>query len=98
MSARNRWTIAVVVLLVLVPQLGNAQARVTGVVRGNGNGDNVANAQVQIVDRRLRTLSGDDGRFVFESVPPGTHTLRVARIGYAPTELELAVTIRRPSS
>jgi hypothetical protein len=90
-SARNRWTIAVVVLLVLVPQLGNAQARVTGVVRGNGNGDNVANAQVQIVDRRLRTLSGDDGRFVFESVPPGTHTLRVARIGYAPTELELAV-------
>jgi hypothetical protein len=51
----------------------------------------VANAQVEIVERRLRTLSGPDGSFVFEAVPLGTHTLRIARIGYALTERELTV-------
>ncbi len=91
MSAIGRKTAAIFISLAVIPAAVSAQARVTGVVRGNGSGDAVTNAQVEIVDRRLRTLSGNDGRFAFEAVPLGTHTLRVTRIGYALTELELTV-------
>jgi hypothetical protein len=90
-SAIGRKTAAIFISLAVIPAAVSAQARVTGVVRGNGSGDAVTNAQVEIVDRRLRTLSGNDGRFAFEAVPLGTHTLRVTRIGYALTELELTV-------
>ena len=91
MSAPSRWKIAIVAFLPFIPNLAAAQARVTGLVRGNGSGEYVANAQVEIVERRLRTLSGPDGTFDFEVVPLGTYTLRVARIGYALTELALTV-------
>ena len=91
MSTTSRWTTAATILLAVVPTAATAQARVTGIVRGNGSDEVVQSAQVEVVDRRLRTLSGTNGRFEFEAVPLGTHTLRVARIGYALTELELTV-------
>lgn len=91
MFARARWMMVLVVSVFVIPSAMNAQARVTGVVRATGNGGSVSNAQVEIVERRLRTLSDEDGRFAFEAVPLGTYTLRVTRIGYAFTELELMV-------
>ncbi len=91
MSAMGRWTTAAILVAALFPEPAEPQARITGIVRGNGSGDVVENAQVEVVDRRLRTLSGSDGRFVLESVPIGVHTLRVTRIGYALIELQLNV-------
>ncbi len=89
--ASNRWTATVFAAIALIPAAANAQARVTGVVLGNGSGGIVESAQVEVFERRLRVLSDNDGRFEFESVPIGTHTLRVARIGYALTELKLTI-------
>jgi outer membrane cobalamin receptor len=91
MSESGRWITALVVSLAAIPASANAQTRVTGTVRRNGSGDAVVNARIEIVERRLRALSGDDGRFAFDAVPLGTHTLRVVRMGFAPAELELAV-------
>ncbi len=95
MFTPGRWIVATSVVLtialVAVPDNVSAQTRVTGVVRGNGRGNVVENAQIEIVDQRLRTLTNEDGRFVFEEVPIGSHTLRIARIGYALVEQQLTV-------
>ena len=91
MSVPGRLMMAASAFLLLIPNTAYAQAQVTGAVFGNGAGNGVANAQVEIVERRLRTLSGSDGSFLFEAVPLGTHTLRIVRIGYALLEMELTV-------
>jgi hypothetical protein len=90
-AAPARWTMAGLAVLLLIPSVTLAQSRVTGLVIGNGGGVGIANAQVEIVERRLRTLSGSDGSFAFDAVPLGTHTLRVVRIGYALSEMELTI-------
>ncbi len=77
-------------LVFLTPSPGEGQGRVTGIVRDEA-GTPVAAAQVQVVERRLRTLTESDGTFAFEAVPPGTYTLRVARIGFQFGEFELVV-------
>ncbi len=64
---------------------------VSGVVREGGSGAPVAGAQLQVVDRRLRATTDAEGRFVLERVPPGSHTLRVARIGFRVSVLEFVV-------
>jgi hypothetical protein len=66
------------------------QGSVTGVVRDEA-GVPVAGAQVQVLERRLRTLTEADGTFAFQAIPLGTYTLRVAQIGYQFGEFELAV-------
>ena len=45
-------------------------------------GDGVPEAVVDLVDLDLRTRSGDEGRYSFTRVPPGTHTVRVVATGF----------------
>jgi len=87
----GRCAIALFGLLGCLGSTVSGQAQVTGTVTGNGGGEVVTSAQVELVERRQRTLSGNDGGFVFETVPAGTYTLRVSRIGYELTERELVV-------
>jgi outer membrane cobalamin receptor len=87
---RSSLVVAAVVLVSSQSRLA-AQARVTGIVLENGNHRAVPTAQVDILERRLRTITDSDGRFVLAAVPIGTHTLRVSRIGFQPTEREVVV-------
>jgi iron complex outermembrane receptor protein len=45
----------------------------------------IAAARVVLVSAHLEELSHADGRFHFDRVPPGRHTIRIERIGYATT-------------
>lgn len=42
-------------------------------------------AEVTVVGTRARVITGDNGRFQFQKVPPGQYLIVVRRIGYAPT-------------
>lgn len=69
----------------------SSNRRVVGTVRDAATGEPVENAQVQLVERRLRALTGPDGRFAFVDVPPGSFTLRISRIGYELSVSQLIV-------
>ena len=83
-SATGRWSpVAMAALVLGLPQSATAQdGRVTGVVVDRASGQPIADAVVQVVNRRLRATTDSTGRFVLEQVPVGNHTLRVARIGF----------------
>ncbi len=71
---------------------GAAQAtgRVTGTITNEG-GQPLAGAQVTLQGTRLGTVTAADGRFTIGAVPAGNYTLRVQRIGFAPTTQPVAV-------
>ncbi|MGV3707675.1 MAG: outer membrane beta-barrel protein [Gemmatimonas sp.] len=57
--------------------------RITGRIVDAASGQGITDASIQIVGTTLGNLSGVDGRFTLPSVPAGTVTLHVRRIGYA---------------
>jgi hypothetical protein len=61
--------------------------RVVDTVAGAG----IEDAVVDILDLRLRTRSGVEGRYAFPRVPPGGHTVRVVGRGFAPRTQPLVV-------
>lgn len=65
-------------------------AQVRGLVRDAASGEALADASVEIVGTRLRTLTRPDGRFVFRGVPPGEISITVARTGYGRRVVELS--------
>ena len=80
------------------------QTRVAGRTSDGASGAPVASAEVRILERGLSALTGPDGSFVFPSVPHGTYTIRVDRIGYrvrqqtidvgpAPVIVEITLTV-----
>src|SRR5688572_19709143 len=58
--------------------------RVTGRVIDAASGTGLSDAGVQVVGTSQGTTSGVEGRFTIGNVTPGTVTLSVRRIGYAP--------------
>jgi len=68
----------------------------TGTIRGlvsRSTADSpVPGAQVFIVGGKLGAVTGNDGRYTFSEVPPGTHTVRVRALGFQPIEKTVAVT------
>jgi TonB-linked SusC/RagA family outer membrane protein len=59
-------------------------ARITGRVTGDA-GVPLVGAQIALQGTSYGAVAGDDGRYTISGVPAGTYTLRVQRIGYAPT-------------
>jgi outer membrane receptor for ferrienterochelin and colicin len=57
--------------------------RITGRIVDAASGQGITDASIQIVGTTMGNLSGLDGRFTLPSVPAGTVTLHVRRIGYA---------------
>ncbi len=53
--------------------------------------DAVPGALVDLLDTGLRTQTDSDGRFVFSGVQTGSHTLRVAAVGFQPFTQSLVV-------
>jgi outer membrane receptor protein involved in Fe transport len=58
--------------------------RITGRVIDAASGMGLSDAGVQVVGTTQGTMSGVEGRFTIGNVAPGTVTLQVRRIGYAP--------------
>jgi len=69
---------------------------VTGIVRGRvidaGTNQPLPDVQVEVEGTRRRAFTGSDGGFIIVGVPVGTHRVRAARIGHAPTEQIITVT------
>ena len=57
-------------------------ARLLGSVVDGPTGEGIEEAAVELVGTRLRTLTGADGRFTFQGVPPGEIRVAVERLGY----------------
>ena len=53
-----------------------------GVVYDGDLGGPLAQVRATLVEALLTTLTGPDGRFLFERLPPGTYTLTLTRDGY----------------
>ena len=61
-----------------------APGRIVGRIVDAASGTGIADAGVQVVGTTIGVRSGVDGRFTLASVPAGTVTLHVRRVGYAP--------------
>ena len=57
--------------------------RLVGTVTTAEGGAPISSAQVHLVGTRLGGVTRDDGRYTIVA-PPGSYTIRVTRIGYAP--------------
>ena len=69
--------------LLIAPPLGaQATGRVEGTVRAAVNGQPISDVTIRIANTTLLRSTGDDGRYVMENVPVGTHVVRASLIGY----------------
>ena len=67
------------------PTLARAQVgRVTGTVADSSNSRPVVGARVTVVGTTLTASTGENGTFSLGNVPPGTHQVRIQRIGFSP--------------
>ena len=81
----------VAAVLISAPGLAGQTGTVYGQVTSAQTGLPVARVQVFIFDLELGGLTQQNGRYLLQNVPPGTHTLTVARIGYQTSQLQIAV-------
>ena len=87
-----RWAATIVVAFVATAFTAQAQqGRVAIRVTDAANQQPVGQAQVQIVGTTLGGLTGAEGRFTIRGVPPGTHQVRVLRVGYGEQKKQVAV-------
>jgi hypothetical protein len=64
---------------------------ISGLVKSADAGLVLEGANVSVMGTTLGTISAPDGRFTFAAVPPGTHFVKVRRIGYAEATVEVVV-------
>jgi hypothetical protein len=78
--------------LILVPVrtagLQPGRGAIHGTVRSDGRETGVAGALVRVVGTPLAAVSGPDGRFRVEELPPGRYGLAATRLGHAPARLD----------
>ena len=82
----------VMAFLLVVPGLGAQQGgTVTGRVVDASGGQPIPAVQVFISNLELGGLTQQNGRYLLQNVPAGTHTVSVSRIGYRTTEVQVTV-------
>ena len=95
-NSRALWraaaVIAVALPLVAQPAATQQTGTVAGAVTDGASSAGIASAQVYLVDTGLGTLTNAGGRYVILNVPVGSHTLRVERLGFATSEVQITVT------
>lgn len=84
----------VLVSLVFAASAGAQGSAWSGRVVDARSGAPMAGADVSIAALSRTTTTDSSGRFTFDALPTGTHTLAVRRIGFAP----LSVTITAPAN
>ena len=82
----------VTALLISAPGLAAQTGTVYGKVTDAQTGLPVARVQVFIFSLDFGGLSQQNGRYLLQNVPAGTHTLTVARIGYQTLQAQIVVT------
>ncbi|HET9441390.1 MAG TPA: TonB-dependent receptor [Longimicrobiales bacterium] len=82
----NKRLLFFLVLAALLPGVLSAQnGSIHGTIIDANSNTPVAAARVVLVGAHLEELSHADGSFHFDRVPPGRHTIRIERLGYAVT-------------
>ena len=82
----------VMAFLLVVPGLGAQQGgTVTGRVLDARGGQPIPAVEVFISNLELGGLTQQNGRYLLQNVPAGTHTVSVSRIGYRTTEVQVTV-------
>ena len=66
------------------PLAAQSTGRIAGRIIDAQSGTGLSDVGVQVVGTTLGTMSGIDGRYSIGTVPSGTVTIQVRRIGYAP--------------
>ncbi len=88
MRLRSRTPLQVLFLSLALVSPAAAQAPTTGRITGRildaASGAGLSDAGVQVVGTTQGTMSGVEGRYTIGNVTPGTVTIQVRRIGYAP--------------
>ena len=64
---------------------------VAGQITDAQTGGSIAAAQVFIPSLDMGGLTQQNGRYLLQNVPAGTHTLSVARIGYGTMQMQITV-------
>lgn len=90
MQLRVYHAVALVAAFLLFAANAGAQ-QVTGTVTDEQSGQPLAGVQVFIVGSGVGALTQQDGRYLLQDVPVGTHALRVVQIGYATATQEVTV-------
>lgn len=76
-----------------IPKVQPETFTVEGTVTDWKTGDPLANAQVIVVDNEdLNTLTDAEGKFIIESLAPGTYTIKIKLEGYQTWEKDVQVT------
>ena len=81
-SCRLAFAAALISVVAFADPAYSQDGLITGVVLSGSGGQPVANALVQVLDRRIQATTDSAGRFALGDVPIGEHTLRVSRIGF----------------
>ncbi|MFM8603706.1 MAG: carboxypeptidase regulatory-like domain-containing protein, partial [Gemmatimonadota bacterium] len=68
----------------ILPAQSATTGRIVGRILDAANGAAITDAGIQLVGTTQGTLSGVDGRYTLVGVAPGTVSILVRRIGYAP--------------
>lgn len=68
-----------------------ATGTITGRVTDGTTAQPIASAQISIAGLGIGTLTQQNGRFVLQNVPAGTHTVTAQRIGYRTETAEVSV-------
>jgi len=96
---RLLFSLAVLVGMAAFPGTGFAQERgsVTGQVIAGDSQQPLWGVLVEIPALSLTTMTDERGRFLFPSVPYGTHTVRAGVIGYRQTTTQVTVGTSTPA-
>ena len=90
--ARRLWGLLLLPLLAVAPGLEAQQTgTVTGRVTEAGSGEPVPSVQIFIEGLDIGALTQQNGRYLLQNVPAGTHTVSAERIGYRTQTAEVTV-------
>jgi len=78
--------------LLIAATTAHAQGTVTGRVTGKDAGQPISEARVEVVGTTLVVATGADGRYTIRSVPTGSWTVRVLRVGFQEQKKSVTMT------
>ena len=77
-----------ITLILFTGFLFSSNGKLTGTITQKSDNTPAVGVNIMIADTYLGAASGQDGRFVILNIPPGTYSVRVDAIGFAPVVLQ----------